>query len=322
MTIKTKHIDEAANLVAVARMYYEHRFSQQQIAVKLGISRPGVSRLLRQARERGIVRINIVDPSERGSHLEKSIQEQYGLKKVLIVPNEGIPGSNLKERLGMAAARYLDTIIKKGLTLGVSWGTTMQAVTRHLHPSRAEEMTVVQLVGGFSRAEYINHAGEVTQKIAENYQAVPFLLPLPAIVDNVQVKNSMMSDKNISRILEMARLASIAMFSVGPFNQQSTLVKAEYLDQKEVKKLLDLGAVGDICTHIVTRSGEICSRDLDDRTLGVELKDLREKQFSITVAGGLEKVEAIRACLLRNYCNILITDELAARELLKNERTE
>lgn len=322
MSADTTQINSAATLVEVARMYYEHRFSQQQIAEKLGISRPGVSRLLRLAREKGIVRIDIVDPADMSSHLESNLQSQYGLKKVLIVPNEGIPGSTLKERLGMAAARFLDTVIEKGLTLGVSWGTTMQAVTRYLRPSRVEGMTVVQLVGGFSRAEYDMHAGEVTQKIAGNYQAAPFLLPLPAIVDNVQVKNAMLSDKNISRILEMARTASVAMFSVGTFNQQSALIKAEYLEQKEIKSLLNGGGIGDICTHIVTPSGEICSQDLDDRTLGVELNDLREKPFSITVAGGLEKVDAIRACLLGHYCNILITDELAALELLKNEPEE
>jgi len=151
----------------------------------------------------------------------------------------------------MAAARYLDTVIEKGIILGVSWGSTMQAVTRHLRPSHVEELTIVQLVGGFSRAEYINHAGEVTQKIAENYQAVPFLLPLPAIVDNVQVKNAMLSDKNIHRILNMAHTASIAMFSVGSFNRQSTLVKAEYLDEKEVKKIHQGQINMQICISLV-----------------------------------------------------------------------
>ena len=49
---KTKN--EIAVMLEVARLYYEHQFSQQQIADKIGISRPGVSRLLQQARDTGI----------------------------------------------------------------------------------------------------------------------------------------------------------------------------------------------------------------------------------------------------------------------------
>ena len=74
-------------LVEAARLYYEHDFSQQQIAQKLGVSRPGVSRLLNKAREQGIVRIEIRDPSDRGIKIENDLREKYELKKVVVVPD-------------------------------------------------------------------------------------------------------------------------------------------------------------------------------------------------------------------------------------------
>jgi DNA-binding transcriptional regulator LsrR (DeoR family) len=48
--------------------------------------------------------------------------------------------------------------------------------------------------------------------------------------------------------------------------------------------------------------------------------DLRERaaqenKFLIAVAGGLEKTEAIRACLKGRYFNVLITDTYVAEAL-------
>ena len=50
-------------LMTAAVMYYEQSASQQEIADRMGISRPSVSRLLQRARDLGIVRIEIVPPA-------------------------------------------------------------------------------------------------------------------------------------------------------------------------------------------------------------------------------------------------------------------
>ena len=100
-----KTSEKTSSLVDVARLYYEHDFSQQDIAKKLGISRPSVSRMLQKAREMGIIRIKIFDPEQRGSHQEKALQNIYGLKKVILVPNEDATDLVIKQRLGFVAAK-------------------------------------------------------------------------------------------------------------------------------------------------------------------------------------------------------------------------
>lgn len=47
--------------VEVARLYYQSDYSQQEIANKLNISRPTISRLLKYAKEKGFVQIHIAD---------------------------------------------------------------------------------------------------------------------------------------------------------------------------------------------------------------------------------------------------------------------
>ena len=305
-------------LVEVARLYYEHNFSQQQIARKLGISRPGVSRLLQRARDKGIIRIEIFDPTEHGTLLEEKLKKKFGLKKVIVVPNDNEETQIIKKRLGRAAVTLLDRLVKEGIILGVSWGTTMQEVARQVRRKPVKDMIVVQLNGGISRAEYDTHATEIAQKISEKYRAIPFLLPLPAVVDSADLKRAIISDRNISRTLNLARKSKVAIFTIGSFNHDSVLVKADYFEREEVDSLLKQGAVGDICSRIITHDGKICSAELNSRTIGIELEELSKKPYSIAVAGGKEKLQAIHAGLRGQLFNILITDEWVTEELLRD----
>ena len=65
-------------------MYYMSDYSQQDIATRLGVSRPTVSRLLQHAKEQGYVRISIVDPLEDLGALAERVKKAYGLEHVLV----------------------------------------------------------------------------------------------------------------------------------------------------------------------------------------------------------------------------------------------
>jgi len=305
-------------LVEAAKLYYEHQLSQLEISKKLKVSRPTVSRLLNQARNTGIVKIEIVDPSEVGTQLEAALIKKFGLKKVVVVPNDTDDVKIIKKRLGKAAVLLVDKLLSEGSILGISWGTTMQQVARQVHSRSIKDMVVVQLNGGISRAELDTHASEIAKTIGESYKAIPYLMPLPAVVDNASLKKAILSDKNISRTLELGKKAEIALFTIGSFGFNSVLVKADYFESNEVDELLKSGAVGDICSRIIKADGTICSKELNNRTIGIELEELKKKQYSIAVVGGKEKLSATRAGLKGKWFNSLITDEWTATELLRD----
>lgn len=311
-------IDRNLLLVEAARLYYEHNLNQAQIASRLDVSRPGVSRLLQQARDAGIVRIEIVDPGGKGTRLESALREKYGLKQVIVVPTDP-SDSVLKSRLGSALINLLEGLLTENITLGVSWGSTLQAATEHLKPRAINNMTVVQLNGGVSKAELDTHASEIARRMGDNYSAIPYLLPLPAIVDTADLKQAITSDRHIAKTLKLAREADIAAFTIGAFGSSSVLVQADYFEDAEVKDLIDQGAVADICSRLIKADGSICSPELDDRTIGIELDELKAKRNSIAVAGGIDKALAIKAGLSGGYFNGLITDEAVASILLGEE---
>lgn len=303
-------------VLEAARFYYEHNLTQSQIATKLEVSRPTVSRLLQEAREHGVVRIQILDPQATGTRLENKLKDQFGLKQVVVVPYDGESDRVLKSRLGYALVDLLDSLLVDNTTLGVSWGTTMQAATQHLRSRPLKNMTVVQLNGGVSKAELDTHASEIAGKMGEYYHATPYLLPLPAIVDTAELKTAIISDRHIAKTLKLAREAEIAAFTIGAFGNNSVLVQADYFENSEVTALIDQGAVADICSRLIKADGSICSQDLNRRTIGIELEELKAKPYSIAVAGGPEKERAIRAGLTGKWFNSLITDEQVARKLV------
>ncbi len=303
-------------LVEISRLYYTHDYNQQQIAKMLKISRPSVSRALSQAKKSGIIKIEIVDYKDQFTTLESKITAKFNLMKVMIVPNEGCDSGEIKNRLGRVAAKYLETLISDNMILGVSWGTTMQAVEKNLSVKFFENLKIVQLVGGMSRGQYETHASVIAMRIADKYHTIPFLLPIPAIVDNPELKQALTLDRNISQSLRLHQEANVVVFSIGVFNQNSILLKAKYFSPQEVAHLEKQGAVADICSRVITAQGEICSPKLNNRTIGIELEEMKNIPLSVAVAGGIEKLPAIKAALQGHYFKILITDEIVARELI------
>ncbi|WP_305956295.1 sugar-binding domain-containing protein, partial [Xanthomonas oryzae] len=142
-------MEEDLLMVRVAELYYDEDKTQDEIGGLLKISRWKVGRLLTQARQRGIVRIEIVHPRARRLGLERELVERFGLTDAVVVPSpEGDEGT--LERVAQAAADCLTALRPVPRTLGVSWGKTLRAVAEALPDGWANGVTVVQLNGGVS----------------------------------------------------------------------------------------------------------------------------------------------------------------------------
>ena len=63
-------------------------------------------------------------------------------------------------------------------------------------------------------------------------------------------------------------------------------------------------------------NGNIALKELDDRVVGFGLEELREKEWTIAIAVGVNKVDAIIGALRAGFMNVLYTDEKTAREIL------
>jgi len=145
---KRRNDDERlAYLARVAAMYFEESRTQQEIAQALGISRSGVSRLLTEARERGVVEIVIHHPLPRARELERALAARFGLKEARVLAGGDDGYEAMLRRLGRLAARYFEDRVHDGMTIGISWGGALYEMIREIRPRDYTNVEVVQLIG-------------------------------------------------------------------------------------------------------------------------------------------------------------------------------
>lgn len=303
-------------ITKTAILYYREGLTHEQIARRMGISRQTVGRYIERSRKEGLVEIQIKSPLLYATELETSLEKRFNLKEVLVVSPEVEGDDAVIEALGIAGAEFLQRHISSGDNLGVAWGSTVLAVGRQLKSVNCENVTIVQLNGSMDVGRYSTRAEFMVDLFAEAYGAHMVTLSGPMLVDRPEILASLLSDSRIAAALAIARNTNIALFGVGDVSESSSPYKVGYFDQKLLEKVQKDGAVGEICGRFYDNSGRPCSPKLDQRTLAIELENLKQKDLSIAVSGSPRKVEAILGALRGKYCNVLITDEETAKALL------
>src|SRR5919198_3184894 len=119
-------------LLKVCHQFYRRGLSHTEIASKLRISRFQVARLLRTALEDGYVTVKILEPDSLYPDLEHELEERYALRAALVVDDDHLDEDELKLRVADAAGRYLVDVLEDGDVLGVSLGSTIQALVEQL----------------------------------------------------------------------------------------------------------------------------------------------------------------------------------------------
>lgn len=315
MPILNKNAAQMKAAVAVSRLYYIDKISQTAIAKKLKMSRPTVSRLLQLAQDSGIVQITINNPFEKVSDLPEQLAAKYGLKKVLVADQVGDSYDSILNQIGRIAANYLGSIVQDNDTIGLTWGNTMAAIAHFLQPSTKKNVQTVYLKGTVSNSTHNNYSSVITQQFNANFHTQTEILPVPVIFDHQKTRDLVLQDQFIKRIIQQGKDAEIALFTVGTTRPDAMLFQLGYFTDQQTS-FLEQHAVGDVLSQFITKDGQIAAPEIAKRTVSLPLENLRQKRYSILVAGGMEKVPAIHAALMGNYANVLITDLQNAEKLL------
>ncbi|RCW47354.1 MULTISPECIES: sugar-binding transcriptional regulator [unclassified Halanaerobium] len=302
-----------------ARYYYNEGLTQQEIADRLYISRPTVSKMLKEAEEEGIVQFKIIDVKDKCHmlDLEDKLVKKFGLKNAVIAEYDE-KYNDLKDRIGKAAAQYFEDVVKSGMTIAISWGTTLRSMVKNLNFNKSvDNLKVVSMVGGSRNLVTDIQANILVEKILNKYQGKGYYLYAPAVVDSPDIGENLKNNQETKEVLEKSKEANIAFVGIGPEIEKSTLKETGYFNQEEINLLMNHNSVGDICWRFFDKNGEVCIPEIDKRTIGVSLDTLKEMKTVAGVAGGEEKLDAILATLRGNLIDILITDEITARKIIE-----
>ena len=306
-------------MVKVANLYYKENLKQESIARRLKISKYQVNRILKKALNSGMVQINIIDPTKNISDLEEKLEKKFKLKRAVVVENFGLSDPELKAKIGQAAARYLLDIIKEGDIIGVSWGTTINEVINFLPTKINRSVEVVQITGGSHELSIDLNCHDITRRFAYKFGVEPHLLYAPSIVDTKKMHDMLLRETSIKKTFDYFSELTIAMVGIGAMYPQviSTLVKTGHKSGVDLDSLKSAGAVGDVYSHFFDINGKTCDNKLSERIIAMPVKELLRVPYSIGIAGGELKAEAILGAIRGKYINILITDSNAGEKILE-----
>ena len=327
MTLNLAHEADTDIMVRAAWLYHVGGMTQEEVARRLGLHRTRVVRLLSDARERGLVSVTINHETIRDLDIEDAIAQRYALDFCLATPPMGFEDATGEPRLvaaqemiarravGGAAANFLKGKLSGGrpVTVGVSWGRTLEQMTLHLSGVQNVQARFVSLMGSLTRNSASNPF-EVVQALAARTGGEGHFLPVPFIADSEADHAVLISQRTVAEALELAHSADFYMISVGELLDTAFLRLHGMLSAAELKSVRARGAVADSLGRLFGRDGRPIDHELSRRTLAIDFDRLRGRDV-VLAAGGLHKVPAIQALLRTGIVRGLVIDGDAARSL-------
>jgi deoxyribonucleoside regulator len=301
-------------ILKVCHQHYRLGRSHTEIAENLRISRFQVARLLREALESGYVSVSILEPVRRHSDLEDELEGRFGLQAAVVIDNDDLPYAEARARVADAAGRFLLDILRDGDVLGVSLGSTVQALVDQLPQRVARRIEVVQLVGGSAGIESELSSVSLTAELARRFQSPAHLLFAPAVVNGKALRRSLLDDPTIQATFAVFRRLTVAVLGIGSLaaGETSRLLYGGILDDAQVRHLLEREAVGDVLAYVFRRDGTVLGEGPEERLIALPRAELERIPKRMGVVAGEAKAAAIEGALRAGLINVLITDSRAA----------
>jgi DNA-binding transcriptional regulator LsrR (DeoR family) len=303
---------DVAILVQASRLYYELGETQERIAEILGVTRPQVSRLLKEARAEGIIEIRVIDATHQATDLETELCDRFRLRIAVVAPRLAGPADLTRRMLGRRAAHLLRDHIRAGSLVGVGDGAAMSATAdafEELIPK--VHATFVPLSGGGFSAP----SKDPVRRMAEAFGGQPLELFAPGLVYEQHAREALLTHLGNQTVARAWEQLDIAMFGIGSY------VRSEaWFGPQLVAEMDAAHAVGELLIHAYDLHGRFVSDRLRELVIGFDPRDLPRVPLVIGVAGGAEKVRPILGALRTQVLSALVTDDETAREVLALDR--
>lgn len=304
--------------LTAAHLYYVQDRTMEAIARELGTSRSTVSRLLAHARATGIVDIRIRSPLEGPRLLEERLRDRFGMTAhVVPVPDDAGEVERL-QRVAVAAAHALNDLMQSDFMVGVAWGSTTEAMSRHLIPRPLRGTTFVQLNGsGNTRTTGLLYASDILSRFAAAYNGSAQQFPVPTFFDDPTTRKAMWRERSMQRILAMQAQMDVVVYSVGSADSRvpSHVYAGGYLEPEDLAALSKDGVIGDVATVFYRADGSSDGIALNARSTGPDFDVLRRVPVRLCVVAGASKLASLRGALAAGLATDVVLDEATARLL-------
>jgi deoxyribonucleoside regulator len=302
----------------IARLYFHRELTQEQIGEQLGLSRVKVNRMLRLAKDAGVVEVRIRGVEEPTEALADSLIEQWRLRDAVVVA-DGHASDGLVVGLARGASVWLAGQLRSGLRVGFGLGRTISRLPDTFEVDRPTNCVFTEIEGAASDESAGFASYNVTSRMAAIAGARTEFISSPTFVSDAALRDRLVQEPSIARALDRARQCDIVLQSVGTVTESALLRIHGVLADHDLRELRALGAVGDALGHYFDAEGCHVPFWTDDVHIGLTLDDLGKVPLSVLVAGGAEKCRPIVGGLRAGFFNVLVTDAETARALLEEQ---
>ncbi|MDU5509797.1 sugar-binding transcriptional regulator [Enterococcus gilvus] len=311
------------DLVRVATMYYKEDMKQSDIAKQLGFSRQLVSKYLIDARNNGIVDININSSSAYSVQLEIKLQKAFGLKRAAVLDTSYLKDQEVEKLIIQMAISAFKKDIAKAKKIGVSWGKILRRLTDEYPYVNQPDTTIIPLIGGMGSDQVEVHSNQIAYDLSRKMRAKCKYLYVPALVESKETKRNLVENNTVKDVLEDGKNVDFAIVGVAtPFSKNNTMTKIGYINQEDIADLAKVDVVGDINSRFFDESGNEVSCRINENVIGIDLQDIRNIERVCAICFEEEKKDVLYTAIDSKIINcVAVTDELA-EYLLSRKETE
>ena len=302
---------------------YEEGLTQTETAKKLHISRVTLGKLLTEAKDEGMIKIEIVDV--RGQmeiiKLEKEMCDTFGLRDIKLVDAGDADDLVLTNRIAAEAAAYTQQLIRSGMKIGLTWGRTLNHMIRELQPDPSiTDLSVYTLVGGSSSSSNFQ-PNVLAQLLIDKFDGQAIVLTAPFMCRHAALCEEIKKEPSIAEILNTSKEVDITLVGIGEEPEKGADHLSDYpFDKKMINELVKAHAVGDICGNFFDINGNLCDTTLRDRIVSIDINDLPMHKWVVGIGGGQKKVRSLIGALSGGYLDVLVTDVKTAKSVLAYQR--
>ena len=282
-------LDQQILHVHVAMQNLAHGRPLNEIAEEIGRSRFATARMVRRARELGLIEVRPTMPVPIDADLSARIARQFGLRSALVVATRSTDDAEVREALASVTARYLSETVEEDDVLGVAPGRTLARASREI--DQLPSADVVQLTGiGWPRLE---EGAEVVSAIGRAAGGATFPLYVPILIDPEAAP--ILHHPAITGTMRRFRHVRKAFLTIGGWPRSSLL--AQILGENgERAGFEERGVVAEIGTTLLDIQGRTVS-GLEGRFIGISEEELRAVPLRVAIGGGEWKQQAVLATL-------------------------
>ncbi|MGD9862536.1 MAG: sugar-binding transcriptional regulator [Pseudodonghicola sp.] len=305
--------ERAMLMLRAVEMYFLEEASRSEIGDRLGISRFKVARLLKEARELGMVNISIARPDGLDPHRSDLLRARWNLPRSIVVPTA--PDDSIPQLLAEAAASYLDEHVTADDVLGLSSGRTTSRIARLI--KSLPHCTIVQIAGVASATSLWENPTETIRRMTQLTAGPSYPIFAPIVLSTGAAAEALRNEPGIAEACARFDDLTRVVITCAPWVAGESMIH-DSVTPADQALVAACAPAGEVLANVLDAEGRETAESFTERALAISIPQLKKISDVILVAGGQRRHDAILACMRAGIVDTLITDSLTAQFLIDN----